>query len=636
MRKLLWRKIEPGSGLSPSAASTETREPVPAVPENEWENEPALRTIVENPKLFDIVTPIKVDRFEELLTTHPNRALVESVCDGLRTGFWPYARTEGKEIPEVVEHPNRPMSEEDLVFVRQQRDEEISLGRYSEAFPTLLPGMQTSPIGVVPKPHSDKKRIVVDQSAGEWSLNSYVDRDDASGIHLDNITDLGRALLRFYRKHGRPPRRVFKNDSSSAYRRMPVSALWQVKQVLSIDGSYHVDRCMVIGGRASGKIWCIFFGLVLWIATNVLGIDDIFHYMDDVFGLDDSQRLEYYAPYDDYFPSKQVALMSFWDEIGVPHERKKQVFGESLTIIGFHVDPARMLITMPEESRSGLVAFVRDFVEGTERRDRKRPLREWLRLLGWCNWVLNAYPLLRPALQSTIEKVAGKECMHALIYVNKPVKDDLLWFAEMVESMDGVRMLEAEDWDEEEADAVAMCDSCMEGMGFWDVGGQYSNTTGIIDHPGFYSAIPRNAITPLVNIYFFEAVCVVLALEWYASWPNPPRRLLIYTDSLNTVDAFNRLRGRNIHNGVIRWAANILLKTKISVRVLHVPGTRNTVADALSRELFPTAEALVRSLSQADYFEFGRRAFVPGSRHILTLNLMSPPPPLMMLGAASK
>ena len=53
---------------------------------------PTMReTILQNPKLFKIITPIKVDVFEDLLVGHPNPSFVKSVSDGLQYGFWPWA-----------------------------------------------------------------------------------------------------------------------------------------------------------------------------------------------------------------------------------------------------------------------------------------------------------------------------------------------------------------------------------------------------------------------------------------------------------------------------------------------------------------------------------------------------------------
>jgi hypothetical protein len=45
----------------------------------------------------------------------------------------------------------------------------------------LLPGMYSTPIHVVPKPHSTKLRLIVDHSAGSYSLNSMIDLSDTAG-----------------------------------------------------------------------------------------------------------------------------------------------------------------------------------------------------------------------------------------------------------------------------------------------------------------------------------------------------------------------------------------------------------------------------------------------------------------------
>jgi len=69
--------------------------------------------------------------------------------------------------------------------------------------------------------------------------------------------------------------------------------------------------------------------LVLWIAIHVKSIDALLAYVDDNFGHDINPDLSFYAPYSTFFPSKQVSLLNLWDEIGLPHERKKQEYGHS-------------------------------------------------------------------------------------------------------------------------------------------------------------------------------------------------------------------------------------------------------------------------------------------------------------------
>jgi len=101
LRYNIW---DSGKHFSRSSADwTETASPLPTIPESKLANPVVRRTINENPHLFDIVTPIFVERFEELLKSHPNQPFVESVCCGLCEGFWPWADTHIGDYPDTVD-----------------------------------------------------------------------------------------------------------------------------------------------------------------------------------------------------------------------------------------------------------------------------------------------------------------------------------------------------------------------------------------------------------------------------------------------------------------------------------------------------------------------------------------------------
>ena len=80
-----------------------------------------------------------------------------------------------------------------------------------------------------------------------------------------------------------------------------------------------------------------------------------------------------------------------------------------------------------------------------------------------------------------------------------------------------------------------------------------------------------------------------LALLLLLELPLPPRRLAIYTDNLNTVQMFDSLRALEGYDEILLRACEILIESKIDLRVWHVPGEYNTVADAISRQLFDLA-----------------------------------------------
>jgi hypothetical protein len=65
--------------------------------------------------------------------------------------------------------------------------------------------------------------------------------------------------------------------------------------------------------------------------------------------------------------------------------------------------------------------------------------------------------------------------------------------------------------------------------------------------------------------------------------------VVIYTDNLNTVQIFNSLACLPDYNQLLRHSVDVLLATNIDLRVLHVSGERNSVADSLSHCRFALA-----------------------------------------------
>src|SRR5258707_7165674 len=81
-------------GRTPSATYTETAFPVPAIPWSDFQYTDISNTIAKYPRLFEVVTPVRVQELKVILSHQPNHALVKSICDGFHNGFWPFADTE--------------------------------------------------------------------------------------------------------------------------------------------------------------------------------------------------------------------------------------------------------------------------------------------------------------------------------------------------------------------------------------------------------------------------------------------------------------------------------------------------------------------------------------------------------------
>ena len=199
-----------------------------------------------------------------------------------------------------------------------------------------------------------------------------------------------------------------------------------------------------------------------------------------------------------------------------------------------------------------------------------------LHLAGWFNWALNVYPLLKPALSNIYAKMGHSKPDKPLtkLYVNNSIRSDLLWAIDHIRRLPGTRVLQSLDWDPENADLVAYCDASLDGLGYWFPGLS----------AGFWSVIPDDG--PKDTIFYFEALSVLSAIIHSTSFGFPISRLTVYTDNLNTVQIFNSFSALPVYNDILKAAVDHLLSdinNPIQLRVIHVPGHSNTVADALSR-----------------------------------------------------
>ncbi|PBK81119.1 hypothetical protein ARMGADRAFT_948699, partial [Armillaria gallica] len=167
--------------------------PVPCPPAREFKNMEAVKTVEDHPHLFKIVTPIKVDVLEECLASHPNPAFVSSVMTALKKGFWPWADMHhATDFPITWDNMRMsPQSGMEQQFIAKYHDEEIAAGCFSEGFrPDLIPGMYSTPVHVVLKPHSEDFHIVSNMSAGLYAPNRMILHSDIAGSHLDGLHTL--------------------------------------------------------------------------------------------------------------------------------------------------------------------------------------------------------------------------------------------------------------------------------------------------------------------------------------------------------------------------------------------------------------------------------------------------------------
>ncbi|KIM85935.1 hypothetical protein PILCRDRAFT_27695, partial [Piloderma croceum F 1598] len=166
-------------------------------------------------------------------------------------------------------------------------------------------------------------------------------------------------------------------------------------------------------------------------------------YIDDNCSFAHLGDVKYYPPYNCYFPTDQMKLLELWDEVGLPHEHKKQIYRPIIPFIGFNVDPNAMNISISLKCKQNLINKVPDFAKA----GKCHSLKDYQSLTGHINWSLAVFPLLKPSLSAMYTKMMDKSKLLASIHVNNAVCNELLWFTKHALKSNSVFFLKAIVWD---------------------------------------------------------------------------------------------------------------------------------------------------------------------------------------------
>ena len=213
-------------------------------------------------------------------------------------------------------------------------------------------------------------------------------------------------------------------------------------------------------------MYLAFISFGCWIALHVKEIQHLKCYIDDncLFAL--LRDVRYYPKYEHYFPTDQTKLLELWDELGLPHEERKQIYGPVIPFIGFDVDPNTMTVSISDERKHDLLDKVHDFAKS----GKWCSLKDFQSIAGHINWSLAVFPLLKPTLSALYAKTANKSQLMASIRVNNAVQDELLWFAKHAQDSDGIFLLRSVAWDptvDTSNATICFTDACLDGMAYF-------------------------------------------------------------------------------------------------------------------------------------------------------------------------
>jgi hypothetical protein len=184
---------------------------------------------------------------------------------------------------------NYLMDEADMDALQAFRDKDQSLGRWPQEVEEMHLGMKISPMSVAWQ--HGKPQIITDHSTSE--LNAEILREDAK-VWYDDMHNFGQALHDAQLENVGQQLVLYKDDVASTFLNLPAHPIWQIRQVVIVDGKLQIVRRLVFGNRASPRVRCVISRLLCWIAIQKFSIPDLYIYMDDFYGWDYEDDMIFY------------------------------------------------------------------------------------------------------------------------------------------------------------------------------------------------------------------------------------------------------------------------------------------------------------------------------------------------------
>ena len=411
--------------------------------------------------------------------------------------------------------------------------------------------VQVNRMGAVPKSTPGKYRLIVDLSYPEGhSVNSrisealcslsYVSVEGAAQI----VLRLGRGSL------------LAKVDIRNAYIGTFQYTRMTGGYCLSWKGDIFIDTVLPFGLRSAPKIFNSVADALEWIVRSN-GVEEICHYLDDF--------LVVGAPGSPQCGESLAALLGCLEFLGFPVAVEK-VEGPSsrLTFLGIEIDADAIVLWLPGEKLSALKDLIASW------KGRCWCIKSELQSLA--GKLQHACKVVRPGrsfLRQIFELLKGTHQDHHHISVNRALRSDLAWWDLFLEAWNGVSLLRPARL------SVADQEFYADASGVFGCGAIWGDQWLQFKWPQSYlgSAIAPKELVPIVM------ACVV----WGQAWRG--QVVHVHSDNEAVVAVLNSgyCKDEQLMH-LVRCLFFVLAAWDILLYACHIPGVRNSVADAISRD----------------------------------------------------
>ena len=505
--------------------------------------------------LRNITTPLDADVWAEQLKAHPDPAFTQYIVEGIRHGF----RIGFSHTCLCSPAPsNHPSASEHPEVISERLTAETSKGRLIGPLdPTQFPFVQISSLGAVPKKHSENKwRLILDLSHPKASsVNDGISRDLCSLTYMrvddvvHKVLSMGRGAL------------LAKIDIENAFRNVPVHPHDRYLLGMKWNDQLFIDTVLPFGLRSAPKIFNALADALQWIARN-LGVSYLEHFLDDY--------ITGGAPGTEECNNNLLLLVAICAMLNIPLAvTKREGPSTCLTFLGIIIDTVNLELRLPTEKLHRLQALLEKWIR--YKCCKKKDLESLVGYLQDASRVVHSGRTFTRRLIDLL-KSARHRTANSFSRLNAEARSDIFWWHSFIQHWNGISMMVASR--KCNPDVILTSDA----SGSWGCGAFYA---------GDWFQHQWSPHTINYTITAKELLPIVMAAAiWGPHWAN--KSVLCRCDNEAVVCILNTGTSRDpTVMGLMRCLHFIAAKFNMLISAVHLAGTRNTLADALSRNNLP-------------------------------------------------
>lgn len=531
--------------------------------------------------LLKIVTPLLAEVWCKALSDCSLLDQYSDVPFGLRNGF-KTGVSSSLTTHFIPDNHNSAVNSPQIV--NEHISKELALNRYSGPFTvsqllTLIGPFRTAPLGVVPKPNSDKSRIIQDLSFPRndsvySSVNSEINSDDFPcewGSFAQCYFLVAKAL---------PGTQVAVFDVDSAYRNIPVHPEDQCHFCVSWEGQVYIDHCVAFGSASSaglfGRVADCFVAIVKY-----YGAQQVLKWVDDIifFRYPCNSLAPYHYSYD------ANLVFDIANKLGLPWSLPKfHDFSTSFTYLGFLWNIPQRTVQLPESKKMKFSDRCTSWLA-----ENKRTLRSAQILLGSLNHCCLIQKSARTRLfhlRSFVARFPPNASPFLSLPIPSPLRTDILWWTSTLSQ-------------EFFGCSVASPPPVLPLRIFVDA----STSWGIdilINNKWAAFRITAAAFSSSRSIGWAEMVAVELAVSLLCSIHPRNSHFLIHSDNQGVIGAIDSSfsRGATQHSSLSRLSSTLLNHDSF-LSTAYIRSADNP-ADPLSRGILPSIASRISTKVKLD------------------------------------